>query len=398
MAAYRGKHSRPASHRSSAPKHARRRSGALPTAFKHHDAVHEDGKRPRHSKRKSVLVIIPIIIVIAAVTGGIIFAAGQFLPSSETGTDIVPGVAVTVTIPDGATADEIAKILKQAQVISDTNVFKRDVQYLGAEQSLKPGTYELTTLMDSTMLIDTLVAGPLANASKLTIPEGLTVEQTAEVVEATCGIPQAAFLARAYAADEYASKYPFLKDVYNNSVEGFLYPKTYTIPPNSDADYVVQALLDQFVIETSKLDLSYATQHGMTFFDVITLASVIEKETAISEELTLVSSVIYNRLNRDMKLQIDATVVFVLGKNFSGKVSYEDLEIESPYNTYVIDGLPAGPICSPSAESINAAAHPADTAYIYYVLYSKEGYHTFCENIDEFEAAKEEYNRVFGIE
>ncbi len=427
MTAYRGKHSRtkpevsstaekPATsrlHMSEKPTDGQQQSGrsdrwhrshgtsrsaarsASPHAFKHHDAVLETG-RARHSKRKTLLIIIPLIIVLVAAAIGIIYAVTH-LPAQEGGAQ--PGIAVTVTIPEGASTNEIANILKNADVISDTQAFIKDVQNMSAEQSLKPGTYELETLMDTNTLINMLVAGPVVNGNALTVPEGLTVEQTAEAVEAACGIPTSDFLAKAYAASEYVADYPFLEGVYNNSMEGFLYPKTYNIPTGSSADYVIRVLLDQFAIETSDLDLTYAEEHGMNLYDIVTMASLIERETAVSEERPLIASVIYNRLRDGMRLQIDATVIYALGPDFTGtEVSYQDLEVDSPYNTYKVDQLPAGPICSPSIESIEAAAHPSETDYYYYVLTSKEGYHTFCVTSEEFEEAKAVYNSVFGIE
>jgi len=272
---------------------------ASPHAFKHHEAVLENGERPRHSKFKTLLFVIPIIAVLC-----LIVALGVFLyNTSSVEEEIVPGVAVTVTIPeDVTTASQIASILKDAHVIDDIPAFIADCRSLNAEGSLKTGTYELETLMDTKVLISYLVAGPLVDGSRLTIPEGLTVEQTAKIVEETCGITQAEFLKKAYSADQYLSAYPFLAGVYNNSLEGFLFPKTYNIPNGSSADYVIRVLLDQFALETKSVSMAYAQDHGMEFFHVIILASVIEKETAADEERALVSSVFYNRMSSGMML------------------------------------------------------------------------------------------------
>jgi len=357
--------------------------------------VNETGARPRHSKLKTLLIVVPIALVLFGLGALGVFVVSPLLVEEE----IVPGVAVTVVIPgDVTTASQIATILKEAHVINDVQAFIADCRSMGAEGLLKVGTYELETLMDTTLLINYLVAGPVTNGVRLTIPEGLTVEQTAALVENVCGIKQADFLKRAYSADEYVKTYPFLAGAYNNSLEGFLYPKTYSIPNGSSADYVIRVLLDQFAFETKNVDISYAESCNMDFFCVITMASLIEKETAADKERALVSSVIYNRMRAGMMLQIDATVVYAMGPGYDGHpVLYSDTEIDSPYNTYQIFELPAGPICSPSIKSIQAAAKPADTDYLYYVLSSREGYHTFCVTPDEFEIAKEEYNILFGI-
>jgi UPF0755 protein len=235
---------------------------------------------------------------------------------------------------------------------------------------------------------------------KLTIPEGLTVEQTAAKVASTTGlnIKQEDFIALAYQADRYQAQYSFLEGAYNNSLEGFLYPKTYTIPTDATADYVIRVLLDQFVVETRALNLGTASDQ-FSLSELVTIASLVEKETAQDAERGLVASVIYNRMQFGMRLQIDATVVYALGPTYDGHpLLYADLEVDSPYNTYRVDALPAGPICSPQIKSIQAAANAPETEYFYYVLTSKDGTHTFCVNSEEFEAAKAIYMEVFGIE
>ncbi len=373
-----------------------------PGVFQSHAAVQEIEGRSRPAGKKHLLVGVLLIAALAVVLIGCVFFLGPVFSGFFAGGEdenIEPGVAVVITIPAGAATEEIANILNRANVIKDTRAFIAEVKRMGAEQSLKPGTYELETLMDSTSLINRLVSGPLEQGNKLTIPEGLTVEQTAAVVETATGIPAADFLACVYAAGEYVAEFPFLEGAYNNSMEGFLYPKTYDVPVSATADTVVRILLKQYAVETGSLDISAAQARGLTLHDVVTIASLIEKETAAETERALVSSVIYNRLRDGMKLQIDATVVYALGPTYDGHpLTWGDLEVDSPYNTYRVDELPAGPICSPSIASLQAAAQPADTDYYYYVLTSKEGTHTFCRTSEEFEAAKEEYMRIFGIE
>jgi UPF0755 protein len=143
--------------------------------------------------------------------------------------------------------------------------------------------------------------------------------------------------------------------------------------------------------------MAYAEEHNLTLFDVVTIASLIERETRTEGERPLVASVVYNRLSGGMKLQIDATVLYALGNPADKQYVYnDDLTTDSPYNTYLVDGLPAGPICSPRLSSIEAAAHPADTGYYYYVITSEDGTHTFCETEAEFYAAKEQYEALLN--
>jgi UPF0755 protein len=270
------------------------------------------------------------------------------------------------------------------------------------DNKLQPGRYALTTGMSDDEALGVLLAGPdpsLGPGNKLTIPEGLTIEATAARVEEVCGIPAADFIAEARSADAYVADYPFLEGVYDNSMEGFLYPKTYQIPAGSDAQYVIRVLLDQFAIETAGLDKAFAESKNLTLYDLVIMASMIEKETAAPDERPIVSSVLYNRLHDGMSLQICSTVVYAIGlDNYDGHPLLEsDLAVESPYNTYLNAGLPAGPICSPHLSSIEAAAHPAETDYLYYVLTSLEGTHTFCVTYEEFEVANAVYHELFNV-
>jgi UPF0755 protein len=178
-----------------------------------------------------------------------------------------------------------------------------------------------------------------------------------------------------------------------------LYPKTYWIPEDANAEFVIRVLLDQFAKETKTLDMTYAESRNLDLFDVVIIASMIEKETATPSEKELVSSVIYNRLREGIKLQICATVIYAMGEeNYDGHpLLDQDTQIDSPYNTYAYHGMPMGPICSPHISSIIAAAHPAKTEYYFYVLTSKDGTHTFCKDEEEFAIANEKYHELFNV-
>lgn len=351
-------------------------------------------------KRKPVKTIIVGVAVLVLV-GLMVFGGYKLLQSfGMFGSTDQGGKAVSVFIPEGSSTSEIAKALKSKGVITSEATFVTTVQGRGVEQELQPGQYQLKTGMADDDVIDALVLGPnAANGNRLTIPEGLTLEQTAAVVETACGIPAQDFIDEAHKADKYVADYPFLVDVYNNSLEGFLFPKTYSIPQGSNAEYVIRVLLNQFVKETASIDMSYAEERNLNVFDVVVLASLIEKETADPDEKPLVSSVLYNRLHEGWKLQICSTVIYAMGvENYDGHPLLDsDLEVESPYNTYIYESLPAGPICSPQLSSIMAAANPAQTDYFYYVLTSKDGTHTFCTNDEEFAVANEKYHKLFNV-
>ncbi|MCL2883830.1 MAG: endolytic transglycosylase MltG [Coriobacteriia bacterium] len=359
-------------------------------------------KPPRgasHKFRNFVITLVVVVVVGAAAYVAVPRIIGAVNAAGSSSLNI--GSTVQVYVPSGSTTRDIAGILKTGGVISNTSDFINAVEAENNASNLKPGTYSLVVGTSNDDLVAALVAGPPDTGIKLTIPEGLTVQQTAAIVEKTCGIPAADFIAEANSADKYAADFPFVAGAYNNSLEGFLYPLTYQVPVGANAETVIRLLLKQYAIETADVDWSYAASKGLSEYDVIKIASMIEKETFTADERPLVSSVIYNRLSTGMRLQICSTVVYALGpdsRDFGiNPLLYVDLQVDSPYNTYTHDGLPPGPICSPQLASIEAAAAPADTTYIYYVLTSKDGTHTFCTTSDEFAQANAVYRQVFGL-
>ena len=340
--------------------------------------------RPKKSKAGIPIVIVAVLIVA--------FLAWWFIhPHFENPkSDVTPGQQVEVTIPEGATTAAIADQLFEADVIADVKDFKNAAKAKGVDSALKPGTYQLLTLMDTDELLTTLSEGPGVYGTKLVVPEGTRLDDLAATVEKELKIPAADFMEQAKNASAYEEAYPFVADAYDGSLEGFLFPKTYDVPDGADADAVIRMMLDQFQKELADAGLSADGANGLSLAEIVTIASMIEGETSDPDELAKVSSVIYNRLDQGIALQIDATVVYALGDDYSGgAVTYDDLEVDSPYNTYQNAGLPPGPINSPGIEAIKAAANPADTDYLYYLVTGDDGKHSFFENYDEFLAAKE---------
>ena len=164
-------------------------------------------------------------------------------------------------------------------------------------------------------------------------------------------------------------------------MEGFLFPKTYEIADSATADSMIRMMLDQYRKETESLDFSYPEKAGLNEYETVILASIIEREAAAENRAT-VASVFYNRLDEGMRLQSDATVAYLI----DGDPKPEDLEIDSPYNTYLVDGLPVGPICSPSLESLKAACDPEKTEYLYF-YFTADGKYSFSKTYDEHQGA-----------
>ncbi|TLM85964.1 MAG: endolytic transglycosylase MltG, partial [Actinobacteria bacterium] len=296
----------------------------------------------------------------------------------------------------GSSTAKVGEALAAAGVVPNVNMFRLRARLAKADGTLKAGVYDLKTGMPYEIAIEALQAGPTIKYVTFVVPEGFTVDQIAARAEKTLGIPQEEFLKLAKGqAATFAPGHPYLKDAYQGSLEGYLFPKTYRVKEGSKAQDVIEMMLTQFDKEIAQVDLSAAEARGMTLPQLVTLASMIEKEAKVAEERPVVSSVIYNRLRKNMRLEIDATIQYVLLRQHF-RLSYGQTKIDSPYNTYRHKGLPPGPISNPGLASLDAAAHPAKTGYLYYVLTGKDGSHTFATNLQDFLAAKRKSKEVFG--
>lgn len=310
----------------------------------------------------------------------------------------VPGIAtgqpVLVSIAEGAGTAEIATTLAEVGVIGNSALFRVRARLDGIDGTLRPGTYDLRTGMSYGDVVELLLAGPPLEYTTVTIPEGFTVEQIAARYEEEAGIPAGEFTALALGgAEVFAEDHPYLAGVFGGSLEGYLFPKTYQVAESANATDAIEMMLDQFDAEIETIDLAYPASRGLGLPETVTLASMVEREARLAAERPLVASVIYNRLQRGMLLEIDATIEYVIKRN-RPRLLASDLEIVSPYNTYRNPGLPPGPIASPGLASLQAAADPADTGYLYYVLTGEDGSHTFTETLEEFLIAKERSREV----
>lgn len=348
-------------------------------------------KRPENRRIKpyvmAALAVVALLIVIATVMA---YLNSRSQDNAQTAS-ITAGEHIKVTIPSGANAARIAQLLVQERVISDGKAFLSAIQKQDVASKIKSGTYELVAGSDYQQLIDRLIQGPNSSENALVVPEGFTVDKLADLVSQQFGISRDDFLAQAKASN-YVDEFPFLKDAQNDSLEGFLWPKTYdfsSTTPTSDA--IIKLMLTQYKTETANLDFEGAQQnikqqYGVTMsrYDFIKLASIIEKEALIDEDRPLIASVMFNRLKADMPLQSDATMGYVT----KGKVTPQDLKSDSPYNTQNKKGFPPTPICSPGIASLSAAMLPATTDNYYFWITKDE--HKFSKTYDEhLQAIKE---------
>lgn len=349
-----------------------------------------------HSSDDSIvrLLIRVLVWILVATTVLLLVATWSLLFRAEH--KVEPGRPVSFEVMPGESTASIAQQLAAAGVVRSQYMFRLRARLADADGRLSPGAYEFVTGMSYDEVLQRLRQGPPAPEVTVTIPEGFVLEQIAERLEQVADIPSKSTLKLAKGgASLFAKRHPYLERAHDGSLEGYLFPKTYRIRKGAPAYDVLELMLDQFDAEIAKVDLEAAESRGLTVEQVVVIASIIEREARLAKERRLVSSVIRNRLDRGMRLEIDATVEYVLpGNRF--RLRYSDLRIDSPYNTYRYRGLPPGPISNPGLASLEAAAHPADTAYVYYVLTGRDGSHTFATNKADFLKAKERSKEVFG--
>jgi UPF0755 protein len=330
-----------------------------------------------------VVGVLAAIYVIYAVAGG---------GGSEQEEPVGPA---KIEVVKGDTLSSVAEKLERAGVIDSAFMFKVEARLEGYGTEIKTGEYTFARGENSREILEKLTAGEAIPILAVTIPEGLTLEQTAQEIARQSDIPAAKFEEAARRTD-YG--YGFLENPEIETTEGFLFPKQYEFEEGTTASQMVIRMLEQYLLETQTLDISGAKERlNLTEYELVTVASLIEKEAASPEERPLVASVIYNRIRKDMPLQIDATIHYALGHP-KEELSLADLKLDSPYNTYENTGLPPSPICSPSRQSLEAAMNPAETDYLYYVLKANGEEHFFTSNYDEFLKWKQKRDASMTVE
>ncbi len=334
-----------------------------------------------------VAIIIIALLVIIFIVGGIYFCA-----FSEDSGDVATGEEITVVIDEGSTAQDIADLLKEDGVIDSSSSFLQHLNARNQADALQAGTYILTGGDDFDSIIDTLVSGKTGYYD-LTIPEGYTREATADLIDASTSITSDEFLKASEDASVYVDDYSFLKEVGNGDLEGFLFPDTYHISEGADAEDLVRQMLNNFSGKLNKLDLTGAEDHGLSFYETVVLASIVEKEYDAPKDLKKIASVFYNRLDAGMALGSDVTTYYAVGKELTEDLTQEDLDSKSPYNTRNPNnvGLPPGPICSPSFAALKATAKPADTKYLYFFYSASEDKTMFFKSDKSFNEAWAKY-------
>lgn len=295
---------------------------------------------------------------------------------------------VAVTIPSGADVGQIGKLLAAKEVISSARKFGWRAKWSGRSGDFKAGHYDLGRGMSYGAVIDRLATGPNAGTLTVVIPEGRSRWETSQQVR-SLGLSGDYMAATKTSRLINLRRYGAPPNV--SSLEGFLFPATYVLPSGSSVTRLVPQQLRAFERNIRDVPMSYARSKNLTIFDVVTIASLIEREVSLARERRLVASVIYNRLKAGIPLGIDATSRFET-RNWDKPLTNAVLRSDTPYNTRINKGLPPGPIGSPGVAALRAAAHPANSRYLYYVANPcKPGSHTFTKTYEEFEAAARRY-------
>jgi UPF0755 protein len=291
-----------------------------------------------------------------------------------------------VLIPKGSTFQEVVQALDEEGLLRSPTAFYLMARVLGVAGSVQAGEYELSTAMTPSVILHKLVSGDVVKY-RVTIPEGYTVRQIA-VRLADLGIitEQEEFLQAAFSSD-----FDSMLGINGESVEGYLFPDTYLFSKEVAPAEVIRTMMGKFKRVYTPDFSQRAAELGMTDREVVTLASIIEKETGLPEERTLISAVFHNRLKRGIPLASDPTVIYGI-EDFDGNLRKRDLEKRTPYNTYLFRGLPPGPIANPGKASIEAALYPAPANYLYFVS-RNDGSHHFSATLREHNEAVRRYQR-----
>ncbi|HID92624.1 MAG TPA: endolytic transglycosylase MltG [bacterium (Candidatus Stahlbacteria)] len=292
---------------------------------------------------------------------------------------------IYIEIEKGESLNDIAKKLKDKDIIDNDTLFKLWARITGNSSKLKAGRYAFRKHAGIRTALKTLVEGKSLTIA-VTIPEGYTLYEIAELFERKAGIDKDEFLSLAH-----DTSYIRRLGLRGNSLEGFLYPDTYFIYYGIGPSQVIEVMVRRFFKIFSDEFKQRSHDIGLSMEEVVTLASLIEKEAKLDSEKFIISSVYHNRLKMGRLLECDATIQYILPKR-KERLLYKDLKIDSPYNTYLYPGLPPGPICSPGRTAIRAALWPRKTDYLYFVARG-DGTHIFSKTLKEHIDAKRRVKR-----
>lgn len=334
--------------------------------------------------KKGLLIFFSILLLIV---GGLIYLADRF-----TG-DMTLTEEVQLEVAEGSSTGEIAALLADQGLVANDRVFKLFARKEKVDSQFKAGRYSFAAgSWSMEQVCDQLVAGGSSGeAVKVTIREGLTVGETAAVLEEAGLGSVAAYME--YASTGDFSAYDFIPDAADviepgNRLDGFLFPDTYMIDPSWTEQEIFDMLLEQFVYVWNSNDFDQAAAAlDINIYQAVTMAALVEKEAKVAEDRPLIAGVFYNRLRENWKLESCATVQFIIGEP-KVPLLFSDLETTNLYNSYMYEGLPPGPIAAPGLASLQAALHPEETTYMFFQART-DGSHRFSETLEEHQTHHE---------
>lgn len=329
-----------------------------------------------------------LLLSVIVICGALALARISTLPPNQDGEPVFKRFVVS----PNTTSRTIAQRLYQEGLIRSPSAFLVYLRVSGKDRLLKAGEYQLPDNFTLAQLIDRLYQGDTTYYA-ITIPEGFTIKQIADALEEKNLINRDRFFEVVEKGD---FQYEFLSGAPagSNRLEGYLFPATYNISADLNGDgtkekEILDSMLKRFNQFLTPEIEARRDEIGITTHDLVTMASLVEREARKPEEQPIIAGVLYNRIKAGMLLQIDATVQYALGKH-QERLYYKDLEVESPYNTYLHAGLPPGPIASPGEGALKAVLYPAEHKYYYYRA-RPDGSHVFSRTLEEHNQAKREY-------
>lgn len=317
------------------------------------------------------------VLVIGALLGGGFWYETKY----NNNAGLATGEKVQFTVTKGMGTKEIAQMLHQKKVVAIPLTFQIAVRLRGLSSSLQAGHYVVTAGQSNQDIISMLAEGKV-HFNTLTVPEGATINEIALSLEKKHLGSAERFKA---AARTYAP-YPYMQTVTPGVIyaaEGFAYPSTYNLPEGASEQEILAMMVKEFDKRLTPEIRSDIAKRGLAVRNVVNLAAMVEKEATHKEEMPIIASIFLRRMELGMPIQSDTTVQYVLGAH-KEVVTFDDLKVDSPYNTYLHEGLPPGPIANPSMEAIEAVVHPIPTEYLYFVA-DKNGYHRFSKTYEEHE-------------
>ena len=337
----------------------------------------------RRGKAVATLVVLFLLLGIPAAVG-VVYLNSIGVTSSSS-----PGQAIEIEIPEGTTMTEVGEILEDEGVIKSTTGFRIASFFGGSDEGIQAGTYQLSTGLSARDALDRMLEGPEVKFITVTFPEGSWLPEFADRLDEDTNI-KGRDLLRALESREVKSN---ILPNDSNNFEGLLFPSTYQIVEEDSAQSLAQRLVDETEKQLAKVDTSGAEAMGYSKYEILNVASMIQAEAGVSQDRGKIARVIYNRLDEGMALGIDATVIYALGER-KNSLTATDLEIDSPFNTRRVAGLPPTPIGAPGAEAIKAAANPVEGPWLYYVLSDCDGRHAFSVDYNDFLADKADYQNL----